>query len=374
VKDLFRPSSITSHLEFDLSKKRSSSIFNSSPKVNFRWKNSKEKYKNQIINKPEKSIDLFGVNNDFYCHMVDSIDNRLFAFGLYYSLIIYDSKNSIFYNPITPTSLELPTIGSLHVNSLFNHIIGIGSQKGNCFLVDIEKGQVFDQFASNSQKVGSIKFHKSKPYLLACGSKDKKIKVFDLREKLKRNIFEDMSHDGEICGLSWQFLGNCLASGGNDNIVKVWDTRKTSKCLFQINEFTAAIRALEFCPYDDDLLASGGGTGDSSINITSIKSTGKNRDKIMTHSQICSLLWDKNSNRLLTSHGFAKFQMCLWNLENGELIEEYFGHSNRILDIVRIKNTKQILSFSSDNTAKIWNPFKSPKKPSKKIFTPIKLR
>lgn len=32
-------------------------------------------------------------------------------------------------------------------------------------------------------------------------------------------------HLGEICGLSWNSNGYQLASGGNDNLINIWDLR-----------------------------------------------------------------------------------------------------------------------------------------------------
>lgn len=62
--------------------------------------------------------------------------------------------------------------------------------------------------------------------------------------------------------MSWSPNGNLLASGGNDNKVNIFDIRKSKKALFTIEEHKAAIRALEWCPWDSNLLATGGGSGD----------------------------------------------------------------------------------------------------------------
>lgn len=32
-------------------------------------------------------------------------------------------------------------------------------------------------------------------------------------------------HSGEVCGLKWREDGELLASGGNDNVVNIWDGR-----------------------------------------------------------------------------------------------------------------------------------------------------
>jgi cell division cycle protein 20 (cofactor of APC complex) len=53
-----------------------------------------------------------------------------------------------------------------------------------------------------------------------------------------------------------------LASGGNDNVVNVWDGRNPSTPRMTKNNHTAAVKALAWAPWQSSLLASGGGTND----------------------------------------------------------------------------------------------------------------
>jgi cell division cycle protein 20 (cofactor of APC complex) len=328
-----------------------------------------------LVDQEEETIPLIGVSNDFYSHMVDSISSDLIAFGLFNQVVLYSLEKSCFIRILHPDSEDiLGNVSSISVNPNKTDIIAVGNNKGAINLLDLNKASIFKIVNKHFLRVGSLKFHPMKEYLLASGSKECSVSVQDTRLGSNRPPIVSFDHKGEICGLSWQRSGHCLASGGNDNIIKIWDLRKQSKCLMKIKEHSAAIRALEFCPFNDNLLASGGGSGDSSIRITSLRDQGKDSMVIRTQSQICSLLWDMQCNRLLTSHGFSKYQLCLWNLEKENLVTEYYGHSNRILDIIRIKNSNLVLSFSPDNTAKVWNPFKAPLKSKNNLFTPIKLR
>ena len=328
-----------------------------------------------LVNHEEETIPLLGVSNDFYSHMVDSISSDLITFGLFNQIVLYSLKKACFIRLLHPDSENLlGNVSSISVNPCKPDIISIGNNKGLINLMDLNKAVIFKIIKKHVLRVGSLKFHPTKSYLLASGSKECLVSIHDIRLNSNRSPVISFNHKGEICGLSWQSSGYCLASGGNDNVIKIWDLRKQNKSMMKIKQHTAAIRALEFCPFNDNLLASGGGSGDSSIRITSLRDHGKNSMVIRTQSQICSLLWDKQCNRLLTSHGFSKYQLCLWNLENESLLTEYYGHTNRILDIIRIRDSNLILSFSPDNSAKVWNPFKAPYKSRHNLFTPIKLR
>ena len=54
----------------------------------------------------------------------------------------------------------------------------------------------------------------------------------------------------------------------------------------------AAVKALAWCPWKRNLLASGGGTHDKTIKFWNIEN-GEFINQINTDSQVCSLLWNK---------------------------------------------------------------------------------
>jgi cell division cycle 20-like protein 1 (cofactor of APC complex) len=56
--------------------------------------------------------------------------------------------------------------------------------------------------------------------MLFSGSKDSSILAHDT--KIQNNVVMKLDgHRGEVCGLKYDSCG--LASGGNDNIVRIWD-------------------------------------------------------------------------------------------------------------------------------------------------------
>jgi cell division cycle protein 20 (cofactor of APC complex) len=41
----------------------------------------------------------------------------------------------------------------------------------------------------------------------------------------RHKVMELLGHSGEVCGLEWRKDGELIASGGNDNVVNIWDGR-----------------------------------------------------------------------------------------------------------------------------------------------------
>lgn len=113
--------------------------------------------------------------------------------------------------------------------------------------------------------------------------------------------------------------GTILASGGNDNALCLWDGTSMAGARANqavsprhvLTEHQAAVKALAWCPFERNLLATGGGTADRCIKFWN-GTNGAMLNSVDTGSQVCSLLWSKHEKELLSSHGFSENQLCLW--------------------------------------------------------------
>ena len=124
--------------------------------------------------------------------------------------------------------------------------------------------------------------------MLFTGSKDTKILGHDERSH-QGPLMRLNGHRGEVCGLKHDPCG--LASGSNDNFAYVWDLF-TGKARYQLSGHKAAVKALSWCPWQRNLLATGGGTSDQTMRFWNIE-TGKLINTVSTNSQVCSLIWNK---------------------------------------------------------------------------------
>ena len=107
---------------------------------------------------------------------------------------------------------------------------------------------------------------------------------------MHEHIFQKYrGHTHEVCGLKWSPSGQQLASGGN-YLVYIWDKSMachnySSQYLQKLDEHCATVKALAWCPFLNNLLASGGGTLDRSIKFWHTQ-TGSCLNTIDTHSQV----------------------------------------------------------------------------------------
>ena len=102
-----------------------------------------------------------------------------------------------------------------------------------------------------------------------------------------------------------------------------------------IEDHTAAVKALAWCPFQGNLLALGGGGSDRCIKFWNTH-TGACLNSVDTGSQVCALLWNKNERELLSSHGFTQNQLTLWKYPSMVKIQELTGHTSRVLYMAQV--------------------------------------
>jgi cell division cycle protein 20 (cofactor of APC complex) len=145
--------------------------------------------------------------------------------------------------------------------------------------------------------------------------------------------------DSQVCGLKWSPSGQQLASGSNDNFLCIYDAR--FQLQHKIAAHTAAVKAMAWCPFQSNLLATGGGTADRCIRFWNTL-TGAQLNSIDTGSQVCSLQWSRHEREILSSHGYSKNQLCLWKYPSMAKMAEMTGHTARVLHMAQSPDGTQV--------------------------------
>ena len=124
-----------------------------------------------------------------------------------------------------------------------------------------------------------------------------------------------------------------LASGGNDNLVFVWEPR-VGRYIGKLTEHTAAVKALAWSPHKSNLLATGGGSTDKTVKLwnTAEMTCVKSAD---TGSQVCNMLFSTSTNELVTTHGYSLNSIMVWNARNMQPLATLCGHSYRVLYLAK---------------------------------------
>ncbi|KAM9811035.1 cell division cycle protein 20 homolog B-like [Neosynchiropus ocellatus] len=168
------------------------------------------------------------------------------------------------------------------------------------------------------------------------------------------------SHLSAVRALSWkQQLLSRLASGSTDGQLHVWDDvtvlGKPHQPLVTMKQPTA-VKAVGWCPWMTDVIATGGGWNDGKIRIWDTNS-GSCVTSVDTHSQICALRWDDANKGLASGHGLPHHQVIFWDWKppSLELKFQLSGHSERVLHLALSPDGDKIFSAGADDFLMAWS-------------------
>ncbi len=121
--------------------------------------------------------------------------------------------------------------------------------------------------------------------------------------------------------------------------------------IYSLNQHQAAVKALAWCPWQNHVLASGGGTADRTIRFWNCN-TGACLNTIDTKSQVCSLLWSTTYKEIVSGHGYAQNQLTIWKYPAMNKVAELTGHTNRVLHLAMSPDGTTVLSAGADENLK----------------------
>ncbi|KAI9155286.1 Fizzy-related [Paramyrothecium foliicola] len=296
---------------------------------------------------PYKVLDAPELADDFYLNLVDWGSANVLGVGLGSSVFLWNAQTSKVNKLCT---LEDDTVTSVSWIQKGTHL-AVGTGKGLVQIWDAEKVRRLRTMTGHTARVGALAWN---THILTSGSRDRLIYHRDVRapDQWLRKL---VGHKQEVCGLKWNCEDGQLASGGNDNKLMVWD-KLSETPLWKFSDHTAAVKAISWSPHQRGLLASGGGTADRRIIFhDTVKGTVVN--EIDTGSQVCNLAWSKNSNEIVSTHGYSQNQIVVWKYPSMTQVASLTGHTYRVLYLAMSPDGRVVVTGAGDETLRFWSVF-----------------
>ncbi|KGN58619.1 cell division cycle 20.2, cofactor of APC complex [Cucumis sativus] len=317
------------------------------------------KARRHIPQTSEKTLDAPDLVDDYYLNLLDWGSSNVLAIALGNTVYLWNATDGSTSELVTVDD-EVGPVTSVSWAPDGRHI-AIGLNNSEVQLWDSTANrQLRTLKGGHRMRVGSLAWNN---HILTTGGMDGKILNNDVR--IRDHIVETYrGHDQEVCGLKWSLSGQQLASGGNDNVLHIWDrsmasSNSATQWLHRLEDHTSAVKALAWCPFQGNLLATGGGAGDRTIKFWNTH-TGACLNSVDTGSQVCALLWNKNERELLSSHGFSQNQLTLWKYPSMVKMGELTGHTSRVLFMAQSPDGCTVASAAADETLRFWNVFGTP--------------
>jgi cell division cycle 20, cofactor of APC complex len=280
-------------------------------------------FRRRVLTAPERVLDAPGLVDDYYLNLLDWSSGNQVAIGLERSVYVWSADSG-------SVSQLLESSADTYISSVKwsgdGAYVSVGLGTGEVQIWDVEEGTKLRSMHGHESRVGVQGWSK---HLLSTGARSGLVFNHDVRIA-NHKVAELVSHTSEVCGLEWRSDGAQLATGGNDNLVNIWDARSLAAPKFSKTNHRAAVKALSWCPWQLNLLATGGGSNDRHIHFWN-STTGARTNSIDTGSQVTSLRWSPNYREIVSSSGFPDNSLSIWSYPTLVRNVEIPAHETRVL-------------------------------------------
>lgn len=317
--------------------------------------------------------------DDYYLNLLSWGSNNVIAIALNQAVYLWHANDGHIDQLLSLEGAD-DYVSSVKWCTKESNMIAIGTSNNTVQLWDSSRLTMVRELEGHTARISALSWNGSNT--LSSGGRDSTILNHDIRQS--RHIQSTyLGHQQEVCGLEWSLDGTTLASGGNENMLCIWDAAMSGNSRqsldgsntlssrlslsshsprYRIMQHQAAVKALAWCPFQRNTLASGGGTADRTIRLWNT-SSGVNLSTTDTGSQVCALQWSDTYRELVSSHGFSDNQLCLWKYNSASnadalvKMKEFRGHTARVLHMARSPDGTQIVTAGADESLRFWDMF-----------------
>jgi WD40 repeat protein len=184
-------------------------------------------------------------------------------------------------------------------------------------------------------------------YLLATGSEDQIIRLWNISNESKFKTL--IGHEGRIFSLGYSPDRQFLLSGSSDRTAKLWDVQ-TQECLKTLYGHTNWIWAVDYSA-DGQTLA----TGSEDATIRLWNANGQCLAILQAHQgSVFAVVFSPNAKTLVS--GGLDCKLKFWNIgESEESFRTLHEHTNSVLSVIFSPDGCNLASGSRDQTVKIWD-------------------
>ncbi|XP_061586241.1 cell division cycle protein 20 homolog B-like [Cololabis saira] len=317
-----------------------------------------------------KSVMMLGAPsllNDYYASVLDCSCDGMVALALGSSVHLWNSETHEVVGHLEPNPdasrphRQAPSVSCL-CWSRDGRVLCIGNRRGGMQVTslemrlwDVDHKQSIRYLHSHLSSVGALSW---KQQLLTSGSALGHIHHLDPRAPAP--VIGVASQKGGVCNLQWSPGDDWLASGSPEGLLHIWDSDITGpkgpQQPIMTMEQPSAVKALGWCPWQREVIATGGGWKDGELRVWDTRS-GSCLTSVNTNSQICSLRWAEKKRYLVTGHGLPHHQVTSWAWEFPSLrrIHQLTGHSHRVLHLAINPDNSHVFSAAADQRLHVWD-------------------
>jgi WD40 repeat protein len=202
---------------------------------------------------------------------------------------------------------------------------------------------------SASSSLVKVEAHLSHTQLPSALSATKKLRHKPKLEKVSL-IHTLTGHSGRSASIAVSCDGRTIASGGDDNTIKLWNVG-TGELLHTLTGESGRVLTIALSP-DGQTLASSHKTSDRSCIKIWHLGTGELLRTLTGHNKWIYSLAISPDGKTLVSGGY---KIKIWDLVTGESLDTLAGHKQWVYSLAISPDGKTLVSSGGDKTIKIWD-------------------
>lgn len=174
-------------------------------------------YWNKFYQACDRILDAPDLVDDYYLNLLDWSSQDTLAVALGSTLYLWEAESGEI-KMLTQTQEPEDYITGVSWAADGRHL-AVGTNNCEVQIWDVNKLRQVRRMGGHRGRVGSLSWNGS---ILSSGGRDGQIINHDVRVR-DHVTSKFTSHEQEVCGLKWSNSGQHLASGGNDNLLFIWD-------------------------------------------------------------------------------------------------------------------------------------------------------
>ncbi|UNU22500.1 serine/threonine-protein kinase [Microcoleus vaginatus] len=224
-------------------------------------------------------------------------------------------------------------------------MLASGSKDKTIQIWDLATGKSIRTFPGDSSTIWSVAFDSSGTKL-ATGTGFWRVMLWDLKTG---QVIRSLDHTASVWSVALSPDGQLVASGSGDNTTKISDAA-TGRLIQSFPDHTDFVYSVAFTPDGKSLVSA---SKDKKITVVDV-ATGALLKTIEGHGDPVRSVAVSPDGKTIVSGSYDE-TIKIWNIETGDLIRSIQGHSDDIVSVAISPDGKFIASGSKDKTIKVWD-------------------
>lgn len=247
------------------------------------------------------------------------------------------------------SSAELTTT-AFHKSS---HLLIAGFSTGLFTLHEVPDFILIHTLSISQQSIRTVAVNASGEWLSFGCSSTGQLLVWEWQSETY--ILKQQGHYYNMNTLCYSQDGHCVATGGDDGKVKLWNMM-SGFCFVTFNEHSCAVTGVVFTPNSQVVLSC---SLDGTVRAFDLNRYRNFRTLTTPQAVQFSCLSVDSSGEVVCAGSLDTFEIFVWCMKTGRLIEVLSGHEGPISELVFSPSQPLLTSGSWDKTVRLWNMYDS---------------